>query len=105
MATETTVDESADAEPEEEKKKPAGKQRAPEGAATAEGGTRQRKQRAGNRDFNEFAFREMRRARKLFSAETDGSEAQFAIQMAHVAALLDLAEAVRGRNGDGGDAD
>jgi hypothetical protein len=104
MATETTVDESAAAEPEEEKK-PAGKQRAPERAATAEGGTRQRKQRAGNRDFNEFAFREMRRARKLFSAETDGSEAQFAIQMAHVAALLDLAEAVRGRNGDSEDAD
>ena len=101
MATETTVGESAAAEPD---KKPAGK-RAPEGAATAEGGTRQRKQRSGNRDFNEFAFREMRRARKLFSAETDGSEAQFAVQMAHVAALLDLAEAVRGRHGGDQDAD
>jgi hypothetical protein len=100
MTEETTVDESEAAKPA---KKPARKA-APEGAATAEGGTRQRKQRASNRDFNEFAFREMRRARKLFSAETDGSEALFAVQMAHVAAMLDLAEAVRGVR-SGGDED
>ena len=52
----------------------------------------------GRRDYNEFAFRELRRARKAFGGpEADNSEAEFAVQIAHVAALLDVAEAIRGR--------
>ena len=53
---------------------------------------------APRRDYNEFAFRELRRARKAFTPDEHMSEAQFAVQMAHVAALLDVADAIRARN-------
>jgi hypothetical protein len=58
------------------------------------------KGRRSRRDFDEFAFRELRRARKLFSATDEVSEAQFAVQIAHVSALLGVADAIRGARGD-----
>jgi hypothetical protein len=61
--------------------------------------------RRARRDFDEFAFRELRRARKLFTATDEVSEAQFAVQMAHVAALLGVADAIRSTRGDGGSPD
>lgn len=68
------------------------------GKAGKDGGEKSRRAR---RDFDEFAFRELRRARKLFSATDEVSEAQFAVQMAHVAALLGVADAIRSTRGDG----
>jgi hypothetical protein len=89
MADKTIADETAAVEPEELEA-----EAMTEGPATDEERGGKKRDRA-KRDFHEFSFRELRRARKLFSAEEDGSEAQFAVQMAHVAAVLDLAEAVR----------
>lgn len=95
MPDETTAAESAAVEPEEllQDEAIADGGRATDGEPAG-------KKKGARRDFDEFAFREVRRARKLFTATDEVSEAQFAVQMAHVAALLAVADAIRSTRGD-----
>jgi hypothetical protein len=102
MPDETTATETAAVEPEELRQSEAV---AEGGRATGEKPGGKKKDGGGRRDFDEFAFRELRRARKLFSATDEATEAQFAVQMANAAALLAVADAIRSTRGDNGSPD
>lgn len=98
MADETTAGQSESTAATEDVDDDA----AAESASSGEKTPRARRDRESrrDRDFGEFAFRELRRARKLFTATDEANEAEFAVQMAQVSALLAVADAIRGAKSD-----